>query len=146
VALVPHGHVGVVRHDPTIVKDKAQAARGRRQQQEFVSHIGVPFSQVWLHPSFTSSCLRWNLGRLRIWKKWISRTDWDIDSYGQVHMITTHLPSFLQLHLRGVGEGPAVVPLSVSWVAAGGVLSLGLESLGITLVASPIQHARTWGM
>jgi len=29
VALVPHGQVGVVRDDPTIVKDKARAARGR---------------------------------------------------------------------------------------------------------------------
>ncbi len=25
---------------------------------EFVSHIDVPFSQVWLRPFFTSSCLR----------------------------------------------------------------------------------------
>ncbi len=48
-----------------------------------------------------------------------------------------------QLHLRGVGEGPVVVSSPVGWVAAGGVLSLGLESLGITLTASPIHHART---
>ncbi len=41
VALVPHGQVGVVRDDPTVVKDKAQAARGRGQQQEVVSHLGV---------------------------------------------------------------------------------------------------------
>ncbi len=58
VALVPHGQVGVVRGDPTVVKDKARVARGRGQQQEFVSHVGIPFSQVWLCPSFTSSCLR----------------------------------------------------------------------------------------
>jgi len=31
VALVPHGQVGVVRDDPTIVKDKARVARGRGQ-------------------------------------------------------------------------------------------------------------------
>jgi len=42
VAFVPHGQVGVVRDDPTVVKDKARAARGRGQQQEFVSHVGVP--------------------------------------------------------------------------------------------------------
>ncbi len=41
VALVPHGQVGVVRDDPTVVEDKARAARGRRQQQEVVSHPGV---------------------------------------------------------------------------------------------------------
>ncbi len=41
MALVPHGQVGVVRDDPTVVKDKARAARGRRQQQEVVSHLGV---------------------------------------------------------------------------------------------------------
>ncbi len=41
VALVLHGEVGVVRDDPTVVKDKAQAARGRGQQQEVVSHLGV---------------------------------------------------------------------------------------------------------
>jgi hypothetical protein len=29
VALVPHGQVGVVRDDPTVVKDKARAVRGR---------------------------------------------------------------------------------------------------------------------
>jgi hypothetical protein len=40
VALVPHGQVGVVRDDPTVVKDKARAARGRGQQQEVVSHLG----------------------------------------------------------------------------------------------------------
>jgi hypothetical protein len=56
---------------------------------------------------------------------------------------TTHLPNFQQLHLRGVGEGLAVVPLLVGWVATGGVFSLGLESLGITLAASPIHHAST---
>jgi hypothetical protein len=39
VALVSHGQVGVVRDDPTIVKDKVQAARGRGQQQEVVSHL-----------------------------------------------------------------------------------------------------------
>jgi len=33
VALVPHGQVGVVRDDPTVVKDKARAARGRGQEQ-----------------------------------------------------------------------------------------------------------------
>ncbi len=32
VALVPHGQVGVVWDDPTVVKDKAWAARGRGQQ------------------------------------------------------------------------------------------------------------------
>ncbi len=58
-------------------------------------------------------------------------------------MITTHLPDFQQLHLRGVGEGPAVVQPLVSWVVAGGILNLGLESLGITLAASAIHHART---
>jgi hypothetical protein len=31
VALVPHGQVRVVRDDPTIVKDKARATRGRGQ-------------------------------------------------------------------------------------------------------------------
>jgi hypothetical protein len=41
VALVPHGHVGVVWDDPTIVKDKARAIRGRGQQQEVVNHLGV---------------------------------------------------------------------------------------------------------
>ncbi len=41
VALVPHGQVGVVRDDPMVVKDKARAARGRGQQQEVVSHLGV---------------------------------------------------------------------------------------------------------
>jgi hypothetical protein len=40
VALVPHGQVGVVWDDPTVVKDKARAARGRGQQQEVVSHLG----------------------------------------------------------------------------------------------------------
>ncbi len=40
VALVPHGQVGVVRDNPTIIKDKARAARGRGQQQEVVSHKG----------------------------------------------------------------------------------------------------------
>ncbi len=39
VALVPHSQVGVVRDDPTVIKDKA--ARGRGQQQEIVSHIGL---------------------------------------------------------------------------------------------------------
>jgi hypothetical protein len=41
VALVPHGQVGVVRDNPTVVKDKARAARGRGQHQEVVSHLGV---------------------------------------------------------------------------------------------------------
>jgi len=41
VALVPHGQVRVVRDDLTVVKDKAWAARGRGQQQEGVSHLGV---------------------------------------------------------------------------------------------------------
>jgi hypothetical protein len=31
VAFVPHGQVGVVRDDPTVVKDKARTARGRGQ-------------------------------------------------------------------------------------------------------------------
>ncbi len=31
VALVPHGHVGVVRDDPTVVKNKARAERARGQ-------------------------------------------------------------------------------------------------------------------
>jgi hypothetical protein len=44
VALVPHGQVGVVRDDPTVVKDKAQAARGRGQQQKVVSHLGMLWS------------------------------------------------------------------------------------------------------
>jgi len=44
VALVPHGQVRVVRDDPTVVKDKARAARGRGQQQKVVNHLGVqPF-------------------------------------------------------------------------------------------------------
>jgi hypothetical protein len=68
----------------------------------------------------------------------------DTDTYGKHrHRTATHLPNFQQLHLRGVGEGPVVVLLLVGWVAAGEVLSLGLESLGITLIASPIHHART---
>jgi len=58
-------------------------------------------------------------------------------------MTATHLPNFQHLHLCGVGEGPTIVPSPVGWVAAGGVLSLGLESLGITLAASPIHHAST---
>jgi hypothetical protein len=41
VALVPHGLVGVVWDDLTVVKDKAQTARGRGQQQKVVSHLGV---------------------------------------------------------------------------------------------------------
>ncbi len=41
VALVLHGQVGVIRDDPTVVKDKARTARGRGQQQEVVSHLGV---------------------------------------------------------------------------------------------------------
>ncbi len=72
-----------------------------------------------------------------------SQVDVDTNTYGQVHMTTTHLPNFQQLHLRGVGEGPAVIPSPIGWVAAGGVLSLGLESFRITLAASPIHHART---
>jgi hypothetical protein len=43
VALVPHGQVGVVREDPTIVKDKTRAARGRGQQQEIVSHLVLSY-------------------------------------------------------------------------------------------------------
>jgi len=58
-----------------------------------------------------------------------------------MHRTTTHLPNFQQLHLRGVGEGPAVVPSPIGWVATSGVLSLGLESLGITLVANPMMRA-----
>jgi hypothetical protein len=42
VEFVLHGQVGVIRDDPTVVKDKARAARGRGQQQEFVNHVGVP--------------------------------------------------------------------------------------------------------
>jgi len=42
-------------------------------------------------------------------------------------MKATHLPNFQQLHLHGVGEGLAVIPSLVGWVAAGGVFSLGLE-------------------
>jgi len=49
VALIPHDQVGVVRDDPTVIEDKARAARGREQQQEFVSHVGVP--------NFTSSMM-----------------------------------------------------------------------------------------
>jgi hypothetical protein len=41
VALVPHGQVGVVWDGPTVVKNKARAARGRGQQQEVVNHLGV---------------------------------------------------------------------------------------------------------
>jgi len=41
VTLVPHSQVGVVRDNPTVVKDKARAARGRGQQQEVVSHLGI---------------------------------------------------------------------------------------------------------
>ncbi len=41
VALVPHGQVGVIRDDPTVVKDKARAAKGKGQHQEVVSHLGV---------------------------------------------------------------------------------------------------------
>jgi hypothetical protein len=41
VALAPHVQVGVVRDDPTVVKDKARAVRGRGQHQEVVSHLGV---------------------------------------------------------------------------------------------------------
>jgi len=49
VALVLHGQVGVLRDDPTVVKDKARAARARGQQQEFVNHVGIP--------NFTSSMM-----------------------------------------------------------------------------------------
>ncbi len=49
VALVPHGQVGVVRDDPTVVKDKAQVARGRREQQEVISHQGrLRHRHLWL--------------------------------------------------------------------------------------------------
>jgi hypothetical protein len=41
VALVLHGQVGVVRDNPTVVKDKARATKGRGQQQEVISHLGV---------------------------------------------------------------------------------------------------------
>jgi hypothetical protein len=41
VALVPHGQVGVVQDDLSVVKDKARAARGRGQQQKVVSHLSV---------------------------------------------------------------------------------------------------------
>jgi hypothetical protein len=60
-----------------------------------------------------------------------------------MHKTASHLPNFQQLHLHGVGEGLIVVPSLVGWVAISGVPSLGLESFGITLVASPIHHART---
>ncbi|CAK9262901.1 unnamed protein product [Sphagnum jensenii] len=33
VALVPHGQVGAVRDDPTVVENKARVARARGQQQ-----------------------------------------------------------------------------------------------------------------
>jgi len=49
VAFVPHGQVGVVRDDPTVVKNKARAAKGRGQQQEVVNHVSVP--------NFTSSMM-----------------------------------------------------------------------------------------
>jgi hypothetical protein len=49
VALVPHGQVGVVWDYPMVVKNKARATRARGQQQEFVSHVGVP--------NFTSSMM-----------------------------------------------------------------------------------------
>jgi hypothetical protein len=49
VALIPHGQVGVVWDNPMVIEDEAQAARGREQQQEFVSHVGVP--------NFTSSMM-----------------------------------------------------------------------------------------
>ncbi len=49
VALVPHGQVGVIRDDPTVIEDKARATRGKEQQQEFVNHVGVP--------NFTSSMM-----------------------------------------------------------------------------------------
>jgi hypothetical protein len=41
VALVPHGQVRVVWDNPMVVKDKARAARGKGQQQKFVSHVGI---------------------------------------------------------------------------------------------------------
>ncbi len=41
VALVSHGQVRVVRDDPTVIKNKAQAIRGKGQQQEVVSHLSV---------------------------------------------------------------------------------------------------------
>jgi hypothetical protein len=49
VALVPHREVGVVRDDLTVIEDKARAAEGREQQQEFVNHVGIP--------NFTSSMM-----------------------------------------------------------------------------------------
>ncbi len=49
VALVPHCQVGVVWDDPTVIEDKARAVRGKEQQQEFVSHVGIP--------NFTSSMM-----------------------------------------------------------------------------------------
>jgi hypothetical protein len=49
VALVPHGQVGVIRDDPTVVKDKALVARGRGQQQEVVSRQGkLRHRHLWL--------------------------------------------------------------------------------------------------
>jgi hypothetical protein len=41
VALVPHDQVGVVRDDPTVVKNEARVAKGKGQQKEVVSHLGV---------------------------------------------------------------------------------------------------------
>ncbi len=41
MALVPHGQVGVVRDDPTVVQDKSRAIRGKGQQQEVANHLGV---------------------------------------------------------------------------------------------------------
>ncbi len=49
VALVPHGQVGVVRDDPTVIKDKARAARGTGQQQEVFSHLGVTLASKGHH-------------------------------------------------------------------------------------------------
>ncbi len=133
VALVPHGQVGVVRDDPTVVKDKTRAARGSGQHQEVVSHLGIqrtPRDDDVKHLVLTTLVP-------------FSQVDSDTDTYGQVHRTVTHLPNFQQLRLHGVGPCPVVVPSPVGWVAVGGVLSLGLESLGITFVASPIHHART---
>ncbi len=58
VALVPHGQAGVIRDDPTVVKDKARAARGRGQQQEVVSHLGQVHRTATHLPNFQQLQLR----------------------------------------------------------------------------------------